>query len=164
MTLKNIERQAKSGDFDSAIAACNALLKDNAIDQADILRTRAYVYSLSQDHESALRDRSQVLEVSNGELKDYYLAADAALFLCRYELAEGYLTTLLEQAERDNEQWFNSSAWFLLAYIQMNLGRRDAATKSLDTAESYEKPCVVSVPGFSGLMSADYLRKRINDS
>jgi len=160
MNTKQIKRLAEQGDHDQAIAESNKLLEDLLGDKTDILRTRAYVYSLMGDYENALQDREAITQSTKAELKDYYQAGDSAIMSGNFMKAASYLKTTLLLGQQQNEAWFDSAASFLLAYAELEMGQYENALKSLDHAVILDEDCAMPLPEI-GMCDHKCLREEI---
>lgn len=164
MNLKKTKMRAKKRRYEEALASCNELLKNFPEKKSDILRTRAYTYALMGDYDRAVQDRKTVLEMDEGLLKDYYLAASNALSLGMFSQASAWLKELLRLGEEQKETWFDSAAYFLLAYSQMEQGYYEEAIANLDRAVSISPDCFLPLPkpgAYDGVWDHNRLRKEI---
>jgi tetratricopeptide (TPR) repeat protein len=160
MRLKDIEALAEAKKYDEALTECELLLQSVPEKNIDILRVRAYVYSLAGRYKEALKDR-EIVAAASETLKDYYLAGNSALSLSEYAIAEQYLSDLLARGHQQGEDWFDSAGLFLLAYVQMQLGKLNLAIDSIDRAISLDPECAMPVPQRPGLLSGLELREHI---
>ena len=161
MELDEIKRLAEQDHYEEALAKCEELLNGIPEKKTEILRVRAYVFALLGDYESALKDREAIFKMDKGILKDYFLAADNALELGDFIRAVGWLKKLLRLGKEHNETWFESSAYFLLAYAQMELGHYDDAIVDLDCAISLEANCSMFLPNL-GMWDHNRLKEEIH--
>jgi tetratricopeptide (TPR) repeat protein len=158
--VKAIKSSADDGRCDEALAACESLLRDDPENKADILRARAYVFGLQDDFTRALRDREAVLAMGAGTLKDFYRAGDNALYAGDLKKAVCRFEEVLRLGEAQNEKWFESATYLLMAYAHMELGDYAAANKNADAAAALEADCAMPLPGV-GMCNVDQLRQEI---
>lgn len=160
MDLKKIKSLAEEEKYEQALEECNEYLKKFPDRKADILRVRAYTFSLLGNYESALQDRKIIFEIGESTIKDYYLAANNALSLGEYKQACIWLDEVLRIGKDQNETWFDSGAYFLLAYAQMELKCYKEAINNLNNAVCCDPNCAMPLPNL-GLWKHDRLKQEI---
>ena len=160
MNIKQIELLTRESKYNEALSACRLLLEDDSIKKADVLRTRAYVYSHMGDYQSSLKDREKVLQLEEATLKDIYLAADNSLSLMDFKQAAAFLRELLELGEKQGEHWFDSAAYFLQAYTMMELGNYTDSLVNLEKSVDIEPNCAMPLPGL-GMVGHKQLKAEI---
>ena len=161
MNLKEIEALAKQRNYEEAIAECNELLLTDPGNKIDILRIRAYVYGLIGDYRNALEDREAIFALRKGDMRDYYLAGDDAIDFGDFERAVAYLEEVLRLGNEQNEKWFESAAYLLLAYAQYELGQYDDALVNIDYAIVDDPDCALPL-GTLGMCDHKRLRQEIH--
>lgn len=161
MNLNRIKTLVEQKKYDEALASCENILQEMPEKKADILRVRASIFSRSGNYERALQDREELLEMSECGISDYYLAADNALSAQKYAKACSWLNNVLKLGEEQKDTWFNSGAYFLLAYAKMELGQYIPAITDLDRAVSIESDVGMPLPGMCGICSHQQLREEI---
>ena len=159
--IREIKALADQGEFDDALTKCNFLLAQMPEMRSDILRIRAYVYSLQGMYEQAIDDRNELIGSGDGMLRDYYLLGDNSLSLGRFADASKSLQEVLRLGAEQNETWFDSAALLLLSYAHMELGRLQEAIQCLDQAIDKDPECAIPMPG-QGMVSHQQLREEIN--
>lgn len=159
--LKSIERLRKARRYEEALSECDNLLKEESSSQIEILRTRARIFVGLDDYERATQDYLTIIDAGEGELKDYYLAANYALYAGKFGAAAAGFRELLRLGDEQNEIWFKSAAYFLLAYTLMELGQYREAIMSLDNAIAVEADVAMPVPLACGMWSHQQLREEI---
>ncbi len=162
MNIKYIKSLSKQKKYDEALVACDNLLQELPESKADILRVRASVHTRMSNHESALQDRKTLFDMQDGKISDYYLAADNALNIRDFEFSSVLLKEVLQLGYAQNEKWFESGAYFLLAYAQMELGQYDDSIAYLDHAASLEADIAMPLPGICGVCGYGQLLDEIN--
>jgi tetratricopeptide (TPR) repeat protein len=160
MDLKEIKTLAEKDRFDEAIAKCEEILRGHCESKADVLRVRAYVYSLWGHYDKAIQDRESILRMGQGILRDYYLAGDNALTLGNFVQASVWLEEVLRLGQEQSENWFESAACFLLAFAKMELGDYEEAISNLDRAVDVDANCAMPLPGL-GTWDHNRLRNEI---
>lgn len=161
MNLVDIKKLAETGKIINALNAINFILHDRDDDNLEALRIRAYVYNLNRNYSEALADRLKIVSSTEPKLKDYFLAANAALYIKSYHLAVDLLDNLLEKGAEKNNNWFNSTAFFLLAYCYMQEGDYKKASINLDKAEFIETDVSIPIPLTVKIYNVDILRGEI---
>ncbi|MHC1727571.1 MAG: tetratricopeptide repeat protein [Syntrophobacteraceae bacterium] len=160
MDLKEIKALAESGRFDEAIAKCEKILDGSSEKMVEILRVRAFVYTLWGHYDKAKEDREAILGTGQGVLSDYYLAGDNALSSGNFSQASFWLREVLRLGQEQNENWFESAAYFLLAFAQMELGNYREAISNLDRAVHIDPHCAMPLPSL-GTWDHNLLRTEI---
>jgi tetratricopeptide (TPR) repeat protein len=158
---QSIKTLADQGEFDDALAKCNYHLAHFPESRGDILRVRAYVYSLQGMYEQAITDRKELIESGGGILRDYYQLGDNSLSLGRFADASKWLREALRVGTEQGETWFEGAALLLLSYTQMQLGQLQEAAEFLDQAVARDPECAMPVHGH-GIMTHQLLRDEIN--
>lgn len=161
MSYSHIDSLINVKKYDEALAECEALLFGPVEEMAEVLRTRAYIYTLTKAYGEAFSDWKEIIAIGSGALQDYYLAANAALYHGAFDQAEKWLLDLLKNSDEQGEAWFLDGALFLLAYAQMHLGKLDIAIKSLDKAVGCDPKVAMPVPGHPGILENIGLRQEI---
>ena len=160
MDVKSIKKLAEESRFDEALNRCDDLLKTFPERESKILRTRAYVYALMGNYEKALADREAVLEIGQTTLADYFRAGENALSLGRHDQAIVWLNETIRLGVQQNETWFGSATYLLLAHAQMELGHYEEALVNLDHAINMDQKCAMPLPGL-GMCDTECLRAEI---
>jgi len=160
MDLKKIKSLAEKGSYREALEECDQYINNFPEKKNDGLRTRAYVLALSGDYEGALQVRKTIIDMGEGRLRDYYLSGDNALSLGKYKEASGWFKEVLRKGAEQNETWFDSAAYFLLSYAQMELCNFDDALKYLENAISREPDCSMPIPN-KGVWDTHRLKEEI---
>lgn len=161
MDLAQIERLAKASRYDEALSACESLLRGGETDAVDILRTRAYVYARSGDYVRASMDREAVLHSGSPTIRDYYYAADQALKAENLELAHRRFDEVLQFGAAQNEDWFRCASLFYLAYIEIEQGDYEAASRHIALVKASEPECAMPLPNSCGMVSVKALEDEI---
>lgn len=161
MNLTEIKKLAEAGECSRALNEVNALIQSYDEISYEALRIRAYIYNLHSDYSKALKDRLDVIKSENPKLKDYFLAANAALYTENYLLAKDLLIDLIEQGSVSNNAWFDSAANFLLAYCNMVIGNYEEAIIKLKISESLEDDVSIPIPLVTELYNVKTLRGEI---
>jgi tetratricopeptide (TPR) repeat protein len=161
MQLNEIKRARDKGDLDIALAACNELLEKDAA-SIDALRIRASVWFLKDRQTEALQDYQLVIESGLTNAGDFFLGADVAIQLEKYDLACEWLERVVEIGLKSGNHGFDSSAYFLTAYSKMQSGRYEEALSYLEKAEAVNVNIALPIPGETGVASAQHLRAEIN--
>lgn len=146
LTFSHIKSLVEQNEFGQALAECEKLLFAHPENSADVLRIRAFVYASSGDYASSLRDREKILELSECMMKDYYLAAEQAIYAGQFAKATTWLKETVRLGHSKNDTWFESSSNFLLAYAQLELGNCAEALKYLDMAVNLENDIAMPLP------------------
>jgi tetratricopeptide (TPR) repeat protein len=89
------------------------------------------------------------------------LGADNALSGHQFEAAARLFRELLKLSHMQGETWFDSGAYFLLAYTLMEMGQYDEALENLDRAIVIEPDVSMPVPDFCGMLTPNSLRTEI---
>lgn len=160
MDIKEIKSLAQSECYDEALSECQKLLVDSSDDYVVILRLRAYIYTLKGDYNNALQVRKSILNTDLCVLRDYYLAANNALSIGNYQQATVWFNKVLQLGKKKNEKWFESAAFFSLAYAKMELGHYNEALDYLKYVELIEPDCEMALP-IGGMCTISQLRKEI---
>lgn len=160
MDLKKIKSLAEQGNYREALEECAQYINNFPEKKSDGLRTKAYVLVLSGDYEGALRARKTIIDMGDGRLKDYFLYGNNALSLGKYEDASDRFKEVLRKGAEQNETWFDSAAYFLLSYAQMELCNFDEALKYLENAISCEPDCSMPLPN-KGVWDKHRLKEEI---
>lgn len=161
MDLKRIDLLGKQKRYEEALAECEKLLQETPEKKVDILRARAHVFARSGDYQHAVADRIAILEMGEATIRDYYRAADNAIFAGQFALAAGWFREVLRIGEEQNEEWFKSASYFLLAYAQMELGQYPEALTSLNAAIAIESDVSMPLPCMCGMCSPQQLGEEI---
>lgn len=165
MELKLIKQVAEKGDYDRALTECEKLLRKGGSKNADILRTRAYVFALSGDYDRAVKDRRTVLGMVDATIDDYFLAANNAISAGKMKQASVWLNEVLRLGNEQKETWFEVASLFLLAYSQMELRQYTKALASLSRATELQPGCAMPLPRigmYNHEQLRDEIRKRVN--
>lgn len=157
---KRIKSLADQGRFEDALASCDSLLEQSPGLKGEILRARAYVYSVQGRYDLAIADRRTLIESGEGLLRDYYQIGDNSMSAGLFEDASGWFIEILRLGAEQNEKWFESAALLLLSFAQLQLGRLQEASRYLDQAVSSDPECAMPVRGH-GMINPDRLRKEI---
>ncbi len=160
MDVRQIKSLADKRQYEAALAECEKLLHESEDCNPDVLRVRSYVFALRGDYQRALQDREAVFEMGEGTIKDYYLGADDAISAGNFTLAAKWLNEVLRLGEAQNEIWFESATYFLLAYVYMKLGQYQEAIINLDNAHAIESDIAMPLPGL-GMCDHNRLREEI---
>jgi tetratricopeptide (TPR) repeat protein len=161
MDLKQIKSLADQRRYDQALAECEAFIESIPENKADALRTRAYIFALMGDYQRALRDREMIIDMGEGTIRDYYRGADNALSAGKFTQAATWLNEVLRMGEEQNETWFKSASYFLLAYAQMEVRQYQEAIANIDRAVAIEADVAMPLPGISGMCNQRQLREEI---
>jgi tetratricopeptide (TPR) repeat protein len=159
--LKRIDKLAKEHRYEEALGECNKLLKEVPMAQLDILRMRSRIHARCNDFEQSLIDFSMIVETGEATIRDYYSAADCALSAGKFAQAASCYKEVLRLGEEQNETWFRSASFFLLAYAQMELGQFQEANQNLDSAIAAEANVAMPVPSMCGMCTHQQLREEI---
>jgi len=160
MDIKEIKMLAGQGRYHEALSECNELLSKRFNGKAELFRVRAYVYSLMGDYEKALQDRKEIFILDEAKIRDYFQAGDDALTLRDYEQAIALLKTAIKLGSEQRESWFDSAAYFLSAFAQMELYRFEDAIKDLNKAVELDPNCSMPLPEI-GMWDHHRLREEI---
>lgn len=139
---------------------CQRLVVEGGDNLTEKLRTRAYVFALAGDYESAQRDRTAVLEAEDATLPDLYQAAEVALKLRQLDTAARLFDETIRRGEKEGEEWFKSSALFYLSFLRMEMDDLDAALEITKRVKSIDAGCQLPVPGV-GVVSIEELEREI---
>lgn len=161
MDLKQIETLARQKRYEKALIECEKLLQDAPEKKVDILRVRAHVFARSGDYPHAVMDRKMIIEGGEATTKDYYRSADNALFAGQFAQAAIWFEDVLRLSKEQNETWFESASYFLLAYAQMELKQYAEALASLDNAIAIEADVSMPLPGMCGMCNSQQLLDEI---
>jgi tetratricopeptide (TPR) repeat protein len=161
MELKQIETLAKQKRYQEALSGCERLLREAPEKKADILRTRAHVFARSGDYQHAVVDWKAIIEMGEATIRDYYRGADNALFAGQFAQAASWFQEVLRLGEEQNEDWFKSASYFLLAYAQMELKQYTEALASLNKAIAIEADVSMPLPDMCGMCNSQQLREEI---
>ena len=159
--IKKIKSLAEHGKYDEALSECDELIRCGSIEHIQIHRLKAHILELAGDYPHAMVHRKEVLEMKGTTLGDYYLAADNSISMKEFETAANLLQKVLSLGKEQNETWFDSASFFLLSYVQMELGEYDEAVRSLDRAVNID-PDVAMPLVHVGMCNHDQLRKEID--
>jgi len=158
---QRVKELARRGGFDEAITECHALLEQFPEAKADLLRLRAYVYATHGKYHEAIADRKELIASGEGVLRDYYLLGDNSISLGQFREAAAALRELLRLGAEQKEDWFESAAFFLLSYSEMQLGRLQEASEYLERAVARDPDCALPIRGY-GIMTYQQLGELIN--
>ena len=146
MTIPEINKLIEQHRYEEAFAGCEKLLLEAPEQNVEILRTRAYGYARSGDYPKAVRDYETIINSSNAEMRDYYLAAYHALHPQQFLKAEKWFLEVLRQGEEQRNDYFLTATLFYLSYIQMQKGEYDEAIRYLDEAALHETDVSMPLP------------------
>lgn len=158
--IASIKRLAEQRRYNEALEACENFLNHFPERKAEVLRIRAYVFSLQGEFSRALNDREAVFAAGEGTIRDYYLGADDALSAREFDQAVEWLNEVLRLGKEQNEHWFDSAACFFLSDAYMELGQHTEAISSLDRAVAIESDIAMPIPHI-GMCTAEQLRAEI---
>ena len=144
--FNNIKALVEAGNFNLAIDECDKLLLENPDSTQDILRFRAFVYAASGDHKKSMADREKVLSLGQCLMKDYYLAAEQAIYTGDFIKATNWLQEVLRLGDAEGDAWFESASRFLLSYAHYSLGNYSAALIDLEKAVNQEHDIAMPLP------------------
>ena len=160
MNAKQIRALADRKQYLDALAECENSLRTGNEDHLEILRARAYVLSLMENYGAALEDWYRILETGEQQIRDYFLAANDALYAVDLTKAITWLGDVLRLGKEQNVTWYASSAHLLLAYAQMELGQYGEAIQNVNKAEAEEADCAYPIPDV-GMCSVNQLRAEL---
>lgn len=158
--LKEVRRLAEARRLDEALEMCNRLLGEAGGDPTETLRTRAYIFALAGDYESAQRDRTAVLDADDATLRDLYQAAEVALKLRQLDTAARLFDETIRRGEKEGEEWFKSAALFYLSFLRMEMDDLDGALELTRQVKSVDADCELPVPGV-GVVSVKEMEREI---
>ena len=161
VNLTDIKRMVDKGEYTEALNKIDILLEQDDETYYEALRIRAYIYNLKESYPKALQDRLEIVRSEQPKLKDYFLAAYEALYTKDYLLARDLLMELLEKGRASDNNWFDSAAYFLLAYCYMVEGDYEAANKNLNISEAIEKDVSIPIPLVTKSYNVNLLRSEI---
>jgi tetratricopeptide (TPR) repeat protein len=152
---------AERGQFDEALAECEAAIRNVAGRRDAVLRVRAYVNSLKGDYHRAIEDRTEIIRSGQGELGDYFRLGDNFLAVAEFDQAKKWFAELLRRGSDAHDDWFTSVALLLSAYCEMELGLFDLAVSTAQRVREIDADCQVPVPA-RGLWNVDRLLLEID--
>jgi tetratricopeptide (TPR) repeat protein len=161
MELERIELLARQNRYDEALAFCEKLLQGDQENTTNILRTRAFIFARSGQYEYAMQDFQTIFGMGEGAISDYYLAATHALSARQFTQAITWLEEVLRLGKEQQEEWFESATYFLLAYAQMELGQLPEAIMNLNLAVAVDADVAMPLPRRRGIYSHKQLRDEI---
>jgi tetratricopeptide (TPR) repeat protein len=161
--LREIRALSAEAKHDHAINRCNFLLEQyrSKVDKAEVLRLRAEVYEQRQKYDQAIVDRELIFTLGEGTIRDYYKAAECAVYRGEYGRARLWTMTALRLGADLSETWFVPACYFLLAYISMQTGHYQDAIANLNRAASADVAATVPLRGLPHLYSYPQLRQEI---
>lgn len=160
MNIKTIKNLRSRGEYDAALEACCKLLQQDE-KYFDVLRLRASIYALKRMYSEALQDYQYLIGFGSAKVSDFYLAADVAVSLRRYEQASEWLQRVVELGRENENDAFDSAAYFMLAYVQMQKCDYENALNSLMAAQLKEPDISLPLPGEIGVISPQDLKNEI---
>lgn len=164
MNYDEIKHLLKSRDYSQALLACEEYIESNGLSDIEIVRLRARAFSMLSQHENEFNDWQVILESGQQELKDYYLAGECALNYGEFDSAESYFNSLLKLGSAQNETWFESAGFFLIAFAQFKLKKLKQARENICKAIELDPDCAMPVPDIPNLLSAIELKSMIEKS
>lgn len=160
VNIKNIKNLRNQGDYVAALAACCELLQQDE-GNFDVLRLRASIYALMKMYGEAFQDYQFLIDFGPGKISDFYLAADIAVSFKQYEQACEWLLRVVELGREIEDDAFESAAYFLLAYAQMQTHDFEKALQSLIAAQLKDPNISLPLPGEPGVASPQHLKDEI---
>lgn len=144
MRIADIKRARDRRDFDAAIAGCSEMLESG--DNPDALELRATIYYLKGDGRAAFDDYSLLVSWGVENVKIFFLASQAALYVDEYMKAIEWLEAMLDGASRTKNHAFDTGAWLALAFAKMQVNDYRAATELIEKLEAVSPKISLPVP------------------
>ncbi|WP_157598086.1 MULTISPECIES: hypothetical protein [unclassified Rhizobacter] len=119
LNISDIKKARDSRDYERALAGCEDMLSSG--DNPDVLRLRASIHFLAGSGQSSFDDYKLLISWGANEVKDFFLAANSALFINEYALACEWLESVLEAGGRTGNHAFDNAALLMLAFAKMNI-------------------------------------------
>lgn len=150
--LQKIRHLVKQGEHEAALSMCNEALAGNELDH-EIIREKVSILGKLERTQEATNEL-ELLVAHSEEPADYFDLARNYIRQEDYAAAVTALDKLLAISEREDFDYYTSSARFLRAFALIEMGRKGEAEKDIQVLDSDMR---FWIPG-KGLVTIEQLK------
>jgi len=157
MNTKPIEELIKSGQYDKALAACNAEVEADATVLNEVLRLRSWIHTRQGNYLEGIQELEMIIQSGEASIADYHSAGLWSLHREDFAKAAQCFESAIDIGGKQGEVWYESSAHFYASFANMMLKKYKRAKELLENPEDADESMDFFIPNIGAFTRNDLL-------